>query len=65
MSEDSQKLVDDFTSKSFPKRKGKYFPDDGSSLVYNLFRGNYKFSAKQYKEIFNHITSTNNSTIHV
>ena len=45
------KLVLDLKSK-LPPEERIYNKKDNASLIYNLFRGNYKFSYKQYKEVY-------------
>lgn len=46
-----KKLVLDFKSK-LPPEERIYNKKDNASLIYNLFRGNYEFSYKQYKEVY-------------
>lgn len=45
------KLVLDLKSK-LPPEERIYNKKDNASLIYNLFRGNYEFSYKQYKEVY-------------
>lgn len=45
------KLVLDLKSK-LPPEERVYNKKDNASLIYNLFRGNYEFSYKQYKEVY-------------
>ena len=45
------KLILDLKSK-LPPEERIYNKKDNASLIYNLFRGNYDFSYKQYKEVF-------------
>lgn len=50
-SEFLNKLMLDFKSK-LPPEERIYNKKDNASLIYNLFRGNYEFSYKQYKEVY-------------
>ena len=45
------KLVLDLKSK-LPPEERVYNKKDNASLIYNLFKGNYEFSYKQYKEVY-------------
>ena len=45
------KLILDLKSK-LPPEERVYENKDNASLIYNLFRGEYDFSYKQYKEVF-------------
>jgi len=45
------KLVEDLRSK-LPPGERDFDKKDNASLIYNLFMGNYEFSYKQYKEVF-------------
>lgn len=44
------KLILDLRSK-LPPEERVYNKKDNASLIYNLFRGEYQFSYKQYKEV--------------
>ena len=50
------KLVLDLKSK-LPPEERIYNKKDNASLIYNLFRGNYDFSYKQYKEVYDALCS--------
>ena len=45
------KLVLDLKSK-LPPEERVYNKKDNATLIYNLFKGNYSFSYKQYKEVY-------------
>jgi len=45
------KLILDLKS-TLPPEERVYNKKDNASLIYNLFRGNYDFSYKQYKEVY-------------
>lgn len=50
-----KKLVEDYNSTLEPARR-LFNAKDGSSYLYNLFVSNkYKFSARQYNEIYHYI----------
>ena len=48
------KLILDLKSK-LPPEERIFNEKDKASLIYNLFRGNYDFSYKQYTEVFDAI----------
>jgi hypothetical protein len=63
MTENSKKLLDrlvDDYSKTLPKEQRKFDKKNGSSYIYNLFRGKYNFSYKEFREIFNFLIQQNN-----
>jgi len=52
------KLVKDYSDKLGPNDCHCFKPEDSAALIYNLFRGNYEFSAKEFKELFNYLKNT-------
>ena len=51
-----EKLKEDCVSRIPPNEKEESKKTlKPSSIVYNLFRGDYKFSANQFEEIFNEL----------
>ena len=54
-----KKLINDYNSSLEPARRF-FRVEDGPAYIYNLFRGKYTFSAKQYKEIYRYILKRSN-----
>jgi hypothetical protein len=52
------KLVADYSSKMREDER-EFNPKHASSYIYNLFRGEYNFSYKTYKELFDYLSSIN------
>lgn len=51
------KVMEDLYSKVIPSRR-IYKREDNSLIIYNLLKGNYACSGRQYKEIFETLTKT-------
>ena len=56
-----EKLILDLYIK-LPPEKRIYNKKDNPTLIYNLFTGNYSFSYKQYKEIYNALLNLENAS---
>lgn len=50
------KMILDLKSK-LPPEEQVYNKKDNVSLIYNMFRGNYEFSYKQYKDVYDALCS--------
>lgn len=56
------RLVLDYKS-ILPPEARVYHPKDNASLIYNLFKGKYNFSYKQYKELYIFLTTFSTTTL--
>jgi hypothetical protein len=58
LSKGAQKLLDQLVEDyggGLPADERKFDIKDGPKYIYNLFRGSYEFSYKQYEELYNYL----------